>query len=354
MTTTTLPDFTENASARDAHLALKKAVKTMALAKDCAVIWFQEIVARKLYKELGYASIYLYADVELGFSAAKTTNFLKLSKTISKLPQLKKELAEGEIGYTKACEIIKVASTDNIDQWLDEARSTPRREFVKKVAKARKEAQAQLQTDPSQGQLYSPQKRSTPKVALKHRVVLEMSTEQYARYELLREKLHKLGHVPAGGSVVDQLLAGLASLAESSGPQKAGSSAPAQIHIRKCPECKQATATTRGRETLLTENEFDRLSCDAQILKPGKPNQATIKPSIKREVLSRDQHRCQAHGCRNTWFLEVHHIVSRRQGGTNDLTNLITLCGSCHSYLHEKGRRNFHLPKDNLSPPPSG
>lgn len=348
MATAILTPYLENSSAHDAHLALKQAVKTMAQARHCAVIWFQEIVARKLYKELGYASIYLYADRELGFSAAKTTNYLKLSKTLVGLPQLKKELAEGEIGYTKACEIIKVANSGNVDDWLKEARNTPRRELVKKVATARKNAETQQKANPAQTQLLAPRKTTAPKVARKYRIALEMSSEQYARYELLREKLLKLGAVPSGVSGEDLLLAGLASLAESKTESETRSTSPVQIHVHKCPDCEKATLNSKGREAHLTEIEYDRLSCDANISIPGKPNRASIKPSIKREVLRRDQHRCQVPGCGNTWFLEVHHIKSRRLGGSNNLRNLVTLCSACHSYWHEKGRLNFSLPGGNI------
>ncbi len=344
MATAILTPFIEHSCAQDAHSALQQAVKTMAQAKHCAVIWFQEMVSRKLYKDLGYASIYLYAEQELGFSTSKTTNFMKLARSLDDLPQLKKELVNGDIGYTKACEVIKVASQENVDQWLDEARKTPRRELAKKVARARNMAQTQNQKNPAQGELLAPPPSDLPKAVVKHKVVLEMSTEQLARYEELWEKLHKLGGVPAGYKKVELLLAGLASLVESKQSPQSIQASPVQIHVQKCPECQNATIATSRGITALTENELDRLSCDARICQPGRPNKATIKPSIKRQVLSRDQHRCQTPGCGNTWFLEIHHIVARRLGGSNKISNLITLCSICHAFLHEKGGRNVRPP----------
>lgn len=344
MATAILTPFVEHSSAHDAHSALKQAVKTMAQAQHCAVIWFQEMVSRKLYKELGYASIYLYAHRELGFSASKTTNFLKLSRTLADLPQLKQELAHGDIGYTKACEVIKVANQDNVEDWLKEARKTPRRELAKKVAKARSEAKAQENKNPTQGEMIAPSPSNIPQAAIKHQVVLEMSTEQLARYEALWEKLHKLGGVPAGSKKVELLLAGLAALVESNGKSTAQSVSPVQVQVQQCPDCQKSSVTTSRGVTSLTERELDRLICDAQIQKSGKPNRATIKPSTKRQVLSRDQNRCQAPGCGNTWFLEIHHIIPRRFGGNNKLTNLTTLCSACHSHWHEKGGRNFRPP----------
>ena len=56
--------------------------------------------------------------------------------------------------------------------------------------------------------------------------------------------------------------------------------------------------------------------------------------SSRREaVLNRDNYTCQVCGKKNT-RLEVHHIVYRSQGGTDDENNLITLCEDCHDKVH--------------------
>lgn len=56
--------------------------------------------------------------------------------------------------------------------------------------------------------------------------------------------------------------------------------------------------------------------------------------SSRREaILNRDGYACQICGKKHT-RLEVHHIVFRSQGGTDDETNLITLCEDCHAGVH--------------------
>ena len=57
--------------------------------------------------------------------------------------------------------------------------------------------------------------------------------------------------------------------------------------------------------------------------------------SSRREaILNRDNYTCQI--CGKTHIrLEVHHIVFRSQGGTDDENNLITLCKECHSAIHD-------------------
>ena len=56
--------------------------------------------------------------------------------------------------------------------------------------------------------------------------------------------------------------------------------------------------------------------------------------SSRREaILNRDGYACQICGKKHA-RLEVHHIVFRSQGGTDDETNLITLCEDCHAGVH--------------------
>ena len=57
--------------------------------------------------------------------------------------------------------------------------------------------------------------------------------------------------------------------------------------------------------------------------------------SSRREaVLHRDNYTCQCCGKKHV-RLEVHHIIFRSMGGTDDERNLITLCEKCHKAIHD-------------------
>ncbi|MWV66044.1 hypothetical protein GRS48_14625 [Halorubrum sp. JWXQ-INN 858] len=47
--------------------------------------------------------------------------------------------------------------------------------------------------------------------------------------------------------------------------------------------------------------------------------------------------------------LDVHHVVPRANGGSNDLGNLLTLCPDCHADVHD--RRVDRIPRDRTRPP---
>lgn len=65
--------------------------------------------------------------------------------------------------------------------------------------------------------------------------------------------------------------------------------------------------------------------------------------NTKAMVLNRDNYTCQyCKGRHKDSKLEVHHIVFRSQGGSDEESNLITLCHTCHKDLHS-GKINTEL-----------
>lgn len=53
---------------------------------------------------------------------------------------------------------------------------------------------------------------------------------------------------------------------------------------------------------------------------------------ICKGILKRDGYKCV--GCGNTRRLQVHHIIPVSAGGSDDPSNLITLCSDCHEQIH--------------------
>lgn len=56
---------------------------------------------------------------------------------------------------------------------------------------------------------------------------------------------------------------------------------------------------------------------------------------IRKEIIERDNYFCQKCGVKPKEIskLQVHHIKRRRLGGTDDPSNLVTLCFSCHKLM---------------------
>ena len=60
-----------------------------------------------------------------------------------------------------------------------------------------------------------------------------------------------------------------------------------------------------------------------------------MKQKIRKQVQERDRF-CRGCGAGNP--SEVHHIKFRSHGGSDDLFNLVWLCGDCHRSAHGTGR----------------
>ena len=72
---------------------------------------------------------------------------------------------------------------------------------------------------------------------------------------------------------------------------------------------------------------------DITIPKEEKPKRNPIKPSIRFQVLKRDNYRCQMCGvtAKDGATLEIDHILPVSKGGTNDADNLQVLCRDCNA-----------------------
>ena len=55
---------------------------------------------------------------------------------------------------------------------------------------------------------------------------------------------------------------------------------------------------------------------------------------IRKKVLARDGNKCFYCGAEAN---EVHHLIPLSKGGTTTMTNLVSVCKSCHDKMH------FHL-----------
>ena len=112
-----------------------------------------------------------------------------------------------------------------------------------------------------------------------------------------------------------------------------------QAHINEIEFCKKILPVS-DENIILEVSQFDTALMknpnliNEKIRKWGYQKGFNYGYSSRREaVLHRDNYICQCCGKKNC-RLEVHHIKFRRNGGTDDEENLITLCEECHKGVH--------------------
>jgi hypothetical protein len=91
------------------------------------------------------------------------------------------------------------------------------------------------------------------------------------------------------------------------------------------------------RKYKTTQKKFDDLTIKRKDgdIRPLSEHERWLQ--IRSAILNRDDYRCQE--CGYYKHLEVHHIIPRRKGGTDEASNLITLCVRCHRKKHPENQR---------------
>jgi len=331
-------------SATAVHARLLSALRDLHRAERNAVLLFAEVMRRELFRELGHASIQAYAAEALGFTPSKTSQFVRLAGALESLPRLRRSVARGELGWTKAREVAKVATPRSEGRWIAAAKRSSSRGLERevRVARQRTRASAKVAGQATLALAAIPAPAPDPAPVT---VSVTFSPEQYARYEALLETIRKRGNrresSVRGMDRAELLLAALHDLAENlEDGAKPSAPPPYKLVVYTCKACGAAEARTdRGAQPVPAEV----VRCDARIQSPGKPERATIPPKIRRAVLRRAGHRCESPGCGRTRFLEVHHRKPRSRGGGNDLANLQVLCSACHRHAHRRSNPSFDL-----------
>ena len=110
---------------------------------------------------------------------------------------------------------------------------------------------------------------------------------------------------------------------------------------------KASLSGAEGRAGLPIETTR-RIACDADTVlivedEKGEPlavgrKTRTVPAAIKRALKARDRG-CRFPGCKNTRFVDAHHVRHWAAGGETSLANLVLLCSRHHRLVHEGGYR---------------
>ncbi|MEZ4398153.1 MAG: HNH endonuclease [Candidatus Krumholzibacteriia bacterium] len=278
-----------------------------------ALLSFASIMEGQLYRELGYSSIHAYGRDALGFSERKLSAFVRMAGALERLPETRRAVEPASCPGPRRVSSCPWRRPRTKTAGSSDAKRLGRRALERKVKASRPRPPRKRQDPPALFAAGEPEaRREEAEAAAPLRVTLNFTPEQYARWEALIEALRKDGQLDPREELV---LAALAARPRGRVKQAA------TVIIRRCPDCgAQAYVTNRG-----------------ELPAPGGDLPRTLTPALRRKILARDGHRCQGPGCTSTRYLEVHHRKPRANGGTNDPSNLITLCSACHQLHHERG-----------------
>jgi len=282
---------------RDLARGMRQAEAELAFA-------LREMADKALYRMLGFSRLGDYAEARLDMPAGKARELAELARRLTELPEVERAFRQGDLSWTKARQVARVATREDEDAWVGRAKEMTNRELEGEVARARGEKP-------------------------RRRLVLELTDEQAADIEdavgHLREEMGS--NVGQGEAIALLVRRAMAPPLDRPGHQ---------IVIHDCPRCEAASRDVNGGTIPVSGERLEEAREDAEVLDlraGGTGLRSTeIPPTVRRAVVARDHGRCVICGARR--HLHIHHLARRNAGGSShDPANLCVLCSVCHKSL---------------------
>jgi len=317
------------------HHHIRDAVRTERGAMHTIAHGLARMKETTLYKELGYAGLYEYAEAEFGFAPCKTQQLAQVGLRLRELPRLDKAFALGALGWTKVRTVAGVATPKTEEEWLLAATEKSSRELEEMASKCiRGETPPEKDEDEIENQEY---------------VWSTLRWEPHNYDQLMRACVKLRARFDNPELSLSQLLLMLAERELERGDEEDVVASPRgenaykeqyRIIEHRCPECERAWTEGRGGKRTLMRETRELVECDCEVVhgdadheKAGHVSR-TIPPAVRRSVLVRDEGQCQVPGCRHQRHLDLHHIRHRSKGGGHVPDNLVTVCSAHHDLLH--------------------
>ncbi|MBL8622825.1 MAG: HNH endonuclease [Myxococcales bacterium] len=289
--------------------------------------WLRRARTLGVHRELGFATFFEYVERVLGYAPGAARERLRVADALEALPKLQAAMTAGDIAYSAARELTRVATVDTEAAWLAAAAKHTVREIEDMVSGRRRGDSPEDPPDPA---------------ARLHELRLLVPAAVLGKFTAARRALEvACGHPLTDGDLLATLCDGqLAGGGSHVGDAAAASRPMYQIAITRCSDCVRAWQDVAGHTIEISETELAQASCDAELLgrvdgdKPARVTK-TIPPRIRRAVLRRDRGRCVVPGCRNARYVDVHHLVPRVAGGDHTPTQLALMCSAHHKAAHD-------------------
>jgi hypothetical protein len=279
----------------------------------------QKIDAKKIYRLLGYKSLFQYSTIALKLSSGRAYNFIQVARKAAGLSRFQEALRKGAISLSKAKRISSVVNNENEEHWLKLSKNLSQRSLERAVAKFNPRSSVQEGT------------HFVSESVLEFRAAILEDTEK-----MIKRAQDILCQLKGGVATFDETLREMA-----------------KMYLEKKDPVVRAQRTLS--KAIKKENTSESLREKSMAKKDSPQRPAGRKPlpqKLKNQVLIRDQGQCQERDfldesttsdteisrdsniCGDSRWLDVHHIIPVSRGGKNTLENLVTLCRGHHALEH--------------------
>lgn len=114
-----------------------------------------------------------------------------------------------------------------------------------------------------------------------------------------------------------------------------------------CTQCKTEILSSLNKKTCSKKCYIDSLKdINRNHCKGRKPISKSYKSRNFRKKFIELNNKCKLCSYSLIKVLQIHHIVEKAKGGTDDISNLVVLCRNCHAEVH-LGYRNLDKSLEN-------
>jgi hypothetical protein len=285
----------------------------------------------------------------IGMNAAREK--VRVAHALAELPKISEAFERGELSYSKARAMTRIADKESEDFLLMIARHGTAfhvEKLVSKYSRVKKLRETQYANEQHASRELNYFYDDDGALVINARLPAEQGALVVKALEMAVERQFHVDDVSAETSVHDSLPArradAIAEVAETylnTEPSQASTADRYQVVVH-------VTAETSHIEDgpHVSAETSRRIGCDSSIVRltedqEGNPlsigrRSRTIPPSIRRALRFRDRG-CRFPGCTNSKFVDGHHIKHWADGGETSLDNLVQLCRHHHRLVHEGG-----------------
>ncbi len=288
--------------------------KTFHKAEADLIDVLQEVDAAKIFLNYHCTSLFEYCLKHLKLSEANTSSFICVARKSKEIPALKEAIRKQEITVSKARRITSVLTKDNSTHWLDLAKTLPKPQLEKEVAKVAP------QTLTPERAKYVAEDRIQLNIGVSEKTMTKLRRVQ----DLLSQKKRKPASMEES---LEELLDLFLTREDPVEKAKRALTSKPTSDVQHGPG-------PRKRSSQLLAPRQKPIHQHTQQTKPSRQIPAQTKHQIHRRDGGQCTHVHNAQRCQNKRWLEVHHQIPLSVGGSNNLQNLTTLCWSHHRMRH--------------------
>jgi 5-methylcytosine-specific restriction endonuclease McrA len=269
-----------------------------------------------VFYDLGYRSLMDYAISGLGLTPDVAYNHCTVAKKSQELPEVRKAVSEGVLSVSAARHLAPVLTKENEKELVALGSRLTQSELRREVARRNPE----MNEAPEKARYVR-----EDRLALELRVSEELMKKLRRAQDLTSESQRKLCSLEATLEAMVEIFL------EKRDPLKKAERAKGRA--------EKAETNQVASPGLPLEDQ--RATPQARIIRKASPYRTPVPALLKHQILLRTQGQCtektpDGKRCKQTRWLQLHHVRPLSEGGENTLENLTVLCSGHHRTTHRK------------------